>query len=73
MFLTEKLKINMVQNIPVVVYLLVGNSCSSMTMILHTQQILLSLYFRNTLNAYEQKKLQEYHKIKSSAVGYDIV
>jgi len=56
MFLTEKLKINMVQNIPVVVYLLVGNSCSSMTMTLHTQQTPLSLYFSNTLSTHMNKK-----------------
>jgi len=45
----------MVQNIRVVVCLLLGNSCSSMTVTLHTQQTPLSLYFRNTLNAYKQK------------------
>jgi hypothetical protein len=55
MFLTEKLKTDMVQDIPVVVCFLLGNSCSSMTMTLHTQQTPLSLYFRNTLNEYKQK------------------
>jgi hypothetical protein len=43
MFLTEKLAYGK------------ENSCSSMTMNLHTQQTPLSLYFRNTLNAYKQK------------------